>query len=295
MRVRNVLLSLGCLLLAGCCSAMHPATPPSTTPVAAILDRLKDELRLFAMAPAPQTPAGMCEGSKGNVSVVITPATATLKLKVVDSFKVTPNAGVKIPVGIVTVNPTIDASYGRTNTQELDLSLSFDQRTIYRARAADLQKQIDDDTKASGDTTLPADVQALLKKNIDDKKKLLLPPALRALAVADHAAMPAQSNSPASPNPPPALDPAKHPIAAALVAMREQLLRVDHNKVPCFLPAQLQAEIDFEVVKSLDAGVDVSFLIVDLGAKTTLSDDRTQSMIVTFNLSDSSSLLLEVQ
>lgn len=85
--------------------------------------------------------------------------------------------------------------------------------------------------------------------------------------------------------------PRVHPIADALVALRDQLLATNHDP-PCIKPTQLKAEISFEVVKKVEGGVEVTlFEIVSLGTKAGYSNDRVQTLEVVFDLTDSSLML----
>jgi hypothetical protein len=84
-----------------------------------------------------------------------------------------------------------------------------------------------------------------------------------------------------------------HPLADTLWKLREQLLQVNHGKTPCLKPNQLTTQIDFQVIDKLDAKGDIKFLVVNVGGEAAHTDDRTQSLVVTFDMADRSTSLLK--
>ena len=82
-------------------------------------------------------------------------------------------------------------------------------------------------------------------------------------------------------------------VAEALYRIRESLLAVDHQKVPCLKPRQIKTEIAFQVTTKVGGGIGVSFVIVSVGGELLRSDNRTHTLTVVFDLADSTSLLVQ--
>ena len=275
------------LVLTGC-STMKP----ETTPVSEVLNHLKTELELFKDTKAnTQAQGDLCKGPDGYPVVNIIPTTATLTLKTTTTTSSSANLGVAIPVtSVVTVTPGLASSYSSVHTQQLTLDLKVDhEKTVSEERSEIelLKKQIDDDGKAA-DAIQKTDpkLAAEIRKGIQKKSAAMLK-AYTDLVKKEVAGSPSLGTKPYSKE---AFQ--DHPLADTLWNLREELLRINHNQAPCLKPGQLKSQIDFQVVKKVDGNVKITFYIVSVGGGVATTDDRTQSMVVSFDMGGSSSQLL---
>jgi hypothetical protein len=295
-------LGLIALSLTGCPQAV---VAPGTTPVHVVVDQIKSELNYFTTQKADpgRVHAGSCT-SKAAVDMKLVSAQLVLKVTAGETFS--GNLSGEIPAGsVVTIKPAADVSYATTKTQTLTLDLGFDVAAVLRGQIEALRKEIDaetkeaaaavgrDDEKKDEKSIAPAKApcepapgsevgrptcEALMKRVADQKLRVL--ELGRALARPEPEG---QHDTTVAAQP--------HPIADALIGLRNELLEVKHD-APCFKPTQLKVQVDFEVVRKADGGADiVLFKIITFGGKAEYSNDRLQSLILTFDLADSTAQL----
>ncbi len=290
MKTTGLVICLAASVLGGC-SLLHVA--PDATPVSVVLDHLKTELALFQKTKPNHKPTGnVCKGPNGYQVVNIVPTAATLVLKVSASDTYTGSAGASFPVAsVVTVGPSVSGSYATVNTQQVILDLKVDHnktKSELRSEIESLKKEIDGDSKGA-DAVQKSDskLAAYIRKTVEKKSAALV----KAYTELMDAEAGSSSTAPANQSYSEAAF-KDHPLADTLWKVREELLKVNHNQGPCLQPGQLKSQIDFQVVKKVSGDVKISFLVVNIGGGMSTADDRTQSLIVTFDMADGSTPLV---
>lgn len=87
---------------------------------------------------------------------------------------------------------------------------------------------------------------------------------------------------------PQAVAPGDHPIAKAISEFRDELLKVDHDKTPCFSSSEdMMLTIAFDVINKSAGGFTLKLAFVNLGDKETFSDEAHQKLEMKFKLIDS--------
>lgn len=266
-------------------------------PTRVVLNALKDELALFQST----TPAGgnacMENGTAAGtlLKVVIKPLTAKLALKVIAGAADTAGATAKLPIGgIITANfgGVFEWKSQHTQTVTFDLGIAHEPTVKeLRANASSLAKEVDEDAKAKANFVNEPELQARVDNAAQEKRKGIVE-LYRKLYPGAETATPATADV-AESSMPSSLD--GHEIATALWVARNELLHVDHGKKPCFKPSQLTVEIAFQVITKRDVkggfGANLGFIVVDASAAENKTDDRTQTLTVTFDMADESSLI----
>lgn len=267
--------------VSGCCPHGVQTTLPKAATTRTILDMLKDELALFASTTPPAAPTGRCiaKGSSGKLRIFS--QTATLTLKLVGTDVDSPSGGVAIPIGsILTVDAGYTRTYTRVSTQQLTLDLNIDHSKSIKEIRADmeaLEKEIESDKKFATDNN----IQISEVTKINQAKLSVLKDEFGSLIAAE-------ANKPSTlvPFTHKPEDLSGHPLARALYSVERELLGINHDKSPCLTPNTLKIEIDFQVTKKDDATGKLDFVVVSVGAEHAHTDDLTQSLVVTFQLTN---------
>lgn len=81
-------------------------------------------------------------------------------------------------------------------------------------------------------------------------------------------------------------------IAEAILAARDELLKIDHGRQPCLIPKSLKVEVQFQVQVKVDGKVDVGFLqLIDVGGEAIRQHENANTMSVIFDLKGSTDAL----
>ena len=319
-RIAPIMASLSLALMAGCASNQ----PVETVPIDAVLDALKTEIgKIKPTAELPPDTANVCADPDHVVRVTAYPTKAVVDLKTVLTVAVDANGTASIPVGPsgIVVGPSVSGSSSRANTKDVILTLPVQHTPPTRAdlqtEIAALQKYIADRTKIQGalkagqdtDSKQAAqefnapiaaakqklhddDIQlAALEASIPDQTPFLIHPFSLVQPVAP--VLPAQagqgdrSDRPSIPVP---VRPAGRldfelPISEAFNRVIIGMLSTSHTR-PCFLPQQMDIKVNFEAIKKGGAGATIAFLVAKVGGDVSRTDDTTQSVTVTFDLSN---------
>jgi hypothetical protein len=83
------------------------------------------------------------------------------------------------------------------------------------------------------------------------------------------------------------LDPAGGQLRDAVVGVLQAFLDADHTARPCFTPKTLKVQADFQVTKKIDGGIQINFIVAKVGGDVALTNDSTQSLLVTMALDGS--------
>lgn len=86
-----------------------------------------------------------------------------------------------------------------------------------------------------------------------------------------------------------------YPIAAALGRLRDELLKVDHDRTPCLKfeeKSPIKLNLSFEVVKKGSAGFSLNLLVFKVSDKLTTSSATTQTLELELALTGSQLLIL---
>lgn len=284
----KTLLLLSTLLVASASCRRPGGAPPPSQPVSKVLDALKTELALLAETrPSQEVKPGVCKGKDGKVFVGLVPTTATLVLKVAVTDVAAGSVGAKIPAGnVVTIDPEASTSRTSVRTQQLTLELGVDhQQSVeeLREEARALQGEIEaDERQANADPELAQNLRFVDGPKVGRVqqiyREILHQEVVSGEAPGRGAAYSEERFR-------------DHSLADTLWKLREQLLAVDHSKTPCLKPTQLTSQVDFQVVDERRAKTGASFLIVNAGGEAARTDDRTQSLTVTFDMAGSSTTL----
>jgi hypothetical protein len=232
-----------------------------------------------------------CRGENGEPIVSVVPTKAQLVLKVTTTNIYGGNVGAKIPAGsIITVDPSFTGSYQTNGTQTLTLDLDVQHEKSASELQTDvdgLGKQVDLLTKArqkyaASNPSLARELDSAARKKSDE-----LDVAYRKLG----AALTGNANVPYGPSDGSAL--ADHNLAATLWSLRQELLNVNHRQRPCVKPNQLKSQVDFEVVKDAKASLGIDIYIVSVGVSAENKSDSVQTLIVTFDMTGGSSVLIK--
>jgi hypothetical protein len=74
-------------------------------------------------------------------------------------------------------------------------------------------------------------------------------------------------------------------LGTVVYSALQGFLNANHDAKPCLLPKTLKVQADFEVKKVGDTGIQVTFLVFKVGSDISLTNDYTQSIVVTMDLS----------
>jgi hypothetical protein len=286
---------------------LESCTPENPTidvvPISDVLTSLKQQigsLQLTSQIPADQ--AGQCSSAGGTITVIASPIKAAVELKTVVTGTQGVTAGATIPVGTsgVIVSPSVGASASEIGTTDITLDLGFQHTpptlTDIQTSVTNLQSYLKTNqtvlTDLQKDPVTNATVIKMAKKNVA-AAQILLTQNEQALVATEYP--PVQNG--VSPFQAPG---AVVPLNAATV-MRSSNLNIEKafssaiqgilltsHTPPCFLPKDLVIKANFELVKNANGGVTVQFLIVKLGSTASIANDNTQSITVTFDLSQGS-------
>lgn len=214
-RIRFAVILLASISVLGCASLSKDTSPPKLVPVSEVLNTVKDELNAYlATPPKAQAKTGVCGGKDGEVAIKVVPAKVTVTLRTVSAHQSEPSAGLTVPIGVLSLDPSFSGGYSQTRTQALVLSL-----------------------------------------DIAPKGK----PQKVALG--------------------------EHPIANAIAEFRDELIKVDHDKTPCFEPKELvKLTVAFDVVNKSTGGFTLKLVVFKLGDKETMTDEAHQTLDVYFSL-----------
>lgn len=90
------------------------------------------------------------------------------------------------------------------------------------------------------------------------------------------------------------IPPGKHPLAAAILHFRNQLLAVNHNKTPCLQyskKANFKLSLAFDLVNKTTGGFSFELAGFKLGNKRTAKNEAHQTLVIEFSLSGGELLL----
>lgn len=79
--------------------------------------------------------------------------------------------------------------------------------------------------------------------------------------------------------------PGDHALAKTIAGLRDELLKVDHDKSPCLNPSELKATVYFDVVNKTTGGVALKVAVFKLGDKITATDEYHQTLEIHFAMS----------
>jgi hypothetical protein len=227
-----------------------------------VIDSLKDELAEVAKKPVDKqvlVASDACgvevDGHRVvHVTIGFESADVTLKTVATDTLTGTA-AGAKIPLGAVLVGLSGSLTRTTIRTQQVTYSLGKDKRSI-TAQKRGAPTVTNQEFKPGEGGYIPIHRAGETSSTVLDSG---------------------------------AAGPVPHPIAAAILAARDEILAVDHARRPCLLPTKVKVEIDFQVQKKLDVKGDVGFLVfIDVGGESVTQRETANSMTVTFSLAGSS-------
>lgn len=294
----KVSLVLAFVLLASGCCLQRVKEPPNTVAARTVVDKLKQELNLFASTPPnrPLVQAGkpLCTGADGKPIVTVIPTKAQLVLKVTVSNIYGANLSAKIPAGtIITVNPSFSGTYQTNGTQALTLDLDIQHDNSVSELTSDidsLEKQIVFYMKLQKiyDNTDKAKAEEVAK--VIKQKNVELNSAYSNLVTLVDNGIHIDYGSSDSEERPAAL--AGHDLAATLWSLRQNLLNVNHVQQPCVKPTQLKTQVDFEIVTDVKASLGIDIKIISAGVNSETKRDSVQSLIVTFDMAGGSSSMI---
>jgi hypothetical protein len=293
---------LGAVLLSSCASQTV-----ETVPVSDVLTALK--LQIASIRPEVEVPAGAsaCFSSGHSIRVVATPIKAVAEFKTVVTAAETGTGSANIPAGPsgVIVSPSLGASYSNIATTDITMNLGIQHvpptASDLRAEIASLQKYIASgksmiaDLKENDPTQGNKAIQET-QTSIHTAQATLTQDEIN-LADIENRRGPTPLNGPSPfgarpPKPLPA--PATGRIVQNLSISEAVnkaivgILQTSHER-PCFLPQELDVKVNFEVVKNVNGGVSIAFLVAKIGATASKTDDATQSVTITFDLSQGTS------
>ena len=274
----------------------HQTGEEKNESVNVVINSLKDELKLFSDTLPSSSSGGIsqqCGDAAGKAYINIRPINATLQLKILSTDSGGIKAEAKIPLGPsgLTLDPSVAANISRLNSQLITIDLDIDHQKTkeeLRTNIAKLSQEIETNKKYAQEIAKKQRKDYIEKVNKinQTKKNELLENYLKLID--------AEGIQPETPSKDLYSDEKfkDKKVAEALYKIRESLLAVDHQKLPCLKPRQIRTEIAFQVTKKVDGSPGVSFFIVSVGGELIHSDDRTHTLIVVFDLADSSSLLV---
>ncbi len=202
-RLSPFLTTLGPLTLASC---VAPSRPAQVTSVAAVVDRVKDELAACAKAPPPQ---GETDNACRNRLIGLEPDGVALKLQAAVERKNDPSLGLSVSFGVITLDKPFAAAFATRSTQTIDIPLD------------------------------PNDIRG----------------------------------EPST---------ARHPLADAMVALRDELNRVHAGQGQCFRIGKIKFTLDLDVVRSVSTGIDLELAGVELSDKASWTSRTSQTLTITF-------------
>ena len=147
------------LAIAGCDRALRT---PETVPIAEVINKVKDEVLVFYQSPIkvarPAPDDAVCK-KDGNNTVVLTPKNVKLTLKTVATKANDATAGLKAPLGVLSIDPSYAGSYSKSNAQAMEFTLAMsendkvkpvpeialDQHPLYAAARSMAQGLVDAD------------------------------------------------------------------------------------------------------------------------------------------------------
>lgn len=283
-----VLIAIGMIIAvfdAGC--AVQPKEVP-TIPASVVMDALKNELNhirpQFYQVPGH---GAKCAGPDGMVRIVSTPASATVSLKAITALAQSGSLGLAIPITAIsgaTIGPTLTATETTTNTQVVTFDVEI-AGTLAGLGNEIKQAKTDEDTYAALIKDVP-------ERKGDIQPKLVQATARRLTAEKQMADLIAnQANQKYKPAPSPERPvpritklPDDLKIRDALEASEIQLLAIKHTALPCLKPQDIKVEVDFEVQEKFDVNPTLNLVIVKVSTDITKTNDATNSVVVTFDL-----------
>ena len=117
---------------------LWPAKTPKPVPIADVVNKVKDEVRLFYESPInltqPAPPGSVCNTADGKNTMVLKPKSVKLTLKTVVTRSNDPNVNLKSPLAVLSFNPAYSGSYSKSNAQSMEFGLGL--KEIKTAAAA---------------------------------------------------------------------------------------------------------------------------------------------------------------
>jgi len=288
--------------ISGC--TMAPSSI-KVAPVSEVLNALKAQLS--AIKPQSPIPANgaSCSDANGTVSVVATPTKATVDLKTVTTTASDISGAANIPVSGVILSPSVGATYSNIATNEMNLTLGIQHTpptqadiladiSSVRKRISEAQTEIKELNAARDPASRSAasELQNQIKVaqgQLDSDEVQLAESTNQLVPVLHPFDAPLKQPVPATPSMPTTTAPsATDPnltIANTLSAAVDGMLQTNHAP-PCLLPQSLVVTANFQVTDKASGGFSISFLVVKLGADLSRQNDLTQSLAVTFDLSN---------
>ena len=285
------------LILSGCA---QPSVV-ETVPVDAVLTELKKQLG--QIAPEEDLTPGVpveCSDPDHSVRVIASPIKATVDLKTVVTTVLEASGSANIPAGPsgVIVSPSIGGSHSNINTVDTTIILGIAHRPLtradYRAHITALRNDLTDRAKTLKDLSALKDPQsrdaaATVQQQITTVQKRLHSDEMQLIPLDAAAPTPEPEPHPVAqsklPNPQAGRLPEDLNISTAFNSALKGILNVSHE-APCLLPQEVDIKVNFEVITKLQGGLNVSFLVAKIGGDASRQDDGTNSVTVTFDLSN---------
>ena len=122
-------LSVASMLLAFSGCDLLSSRTPKPVPVADVINKVKDEIRVFYESPIDLTkaaaPAAVCNSEQGTHTVKLRPDSIKLTLKTVATRANDPSVGLKAQLAVLSVDPSYSGSYSKSNAQSMEFNLGM--------------------------------------------------------------------------------------------------------------------------------------------------------------------------
>lgn len=139
---RRALIAVALLLANAGCDLL-PKKTPETVPIADVINKVKDEVLVFYQSPVEVArtapPGAVCMGADGKNTVKLQAKTVKLTLKTVATTANDVTAGLKAPLGVLSVDPSYAGSYSKSNAQSMEFGLGHRADKVPPVKEIDLK------------------------------------------------------------------------------------------------------------------------------------------------------------
>jgi hypothetical protein len=299
-------------LATGACSTFPPERS-DVVPASVLIDNLKAQLANIGANQAVGK-GGVCSNGDKKATIVAIPTSATVSLKAVTTLATSGSGSGTFPVLSIPVGPSFTYTTTRATTQVVTFDFNIVHSTKTEADLVGEVKTLRSRIEANAATlkdlngTLTGAQNDFLAQQIKSDSAAIAADEVQLLAahMSKDYKIPSllneevtASSAPNSGSQVPAplvsrTEPLKKDmtIAEAISAAAQELLKVNHDLRPCLKPQTVKVELDFDLQRKKDGSLSITVVIWKFGTERVLTSQQYHSMVVTFDLTQGSSLLV---